>query len=71
MAVPKVISEVDADSAVTEWDLYTHEEIPENWYIKEVIEDMTPHHRIDYYWNQVLHIKNKISQTWYSDTLPT
>jgi len=33
-----------------------HEEIPENWYIKDVIEHKTTYHRIDHY--QVLHIKN-------------
>ena len=58
VAVPQVIPEVDVDSAVTEWDLYMHEEIPKNWYIKEIIEDKTTYHRIDHYWNQVLHIKN-------------
>ena len=26
-----------------------YEEIPENWYIKEIIEDKTTYHRIDHY----------------------
>ena len=49
VAVPRVILEVDVHSAVAEWDLYMHEEIPKNWYIKEVIEDKTTYHRIDHY----------------------
>ena len=58
VAVPQVIPEVDTDTTVTEWNMYTHEEVPEEWFVKEVMTDKTIYHRIDHYWREVLRMKN-------------
>jgi len=31
-AVPQILTNIKVDSALEEWIVYTHEDIPENWY---------------------------------------
>jgi hypothetical protein len=31
-AVPHILTNIKVDSALEEWIVYTHEDIPENWY---------------------------------------
>ena len=40
-AVPHILTDLEVDSALEEWIVYTHEDIPENWYLKEQATDKT------------------------------
>jgi hypothetical protein len=53
---------VKVDSALEEWIVYTHEDIPENWYLKERATDKTTYHRVDHYWRNVFQLKNTSGQ---------
>ena len=50
------------DSALEEWIVYTHEDIPENWYLKEQATDKTIYHRVDHYWRNVFQLRNTSGQ---------
>jgi len=44
------------DSALEDWIVYTHEDIPENWYLKEQATDKTT------YWRNVFQLRNSSGQ---------
>ena len=61
-AVPHILTNIKVDSALEEWIVYTHEDIPENWYLKEQATDKTTYHRVDHYWRNVFQLKNTSGQ---------
>jgi len=61
-AVPHVLTDVEVDSALEEWIVYSHEDIPENWYLEEQATDKTNYYRVDQYWKNVLQLRNSSGQ---------
>jgi len=45
-----IATDIEVDSALEEWVVYTHKDIPENWYLKEQATDKTTYYRVDHYW---------------------
>ena len=70
-SVAKHLPSVDNDHEVMnrladEWKMYIVQDIPEDWFVKEVTPETTVYHRVDHCWTKVLETKDAQGRAKYN-----